>query len=418
MPDMSSQPIRESAKYGAKAFDPGTDQLPGVFPREMGPNTMRYLEEVVTSGLASDMYDRFCAYLADLYGVAHAIGTPGCTQAVFAAMMGMDFAPGSEIIVSPIADYGTISGMLFEGYVPVFADTDPGTALISAETIRPKITERTRAIMCVHKLGLPCDMDPIMEIAEKHDLLVIADLCQSILAEYKGDLTSTLGHVGCFSFDAEKTCGGDIGGAVVTDDEELFERINNRSISRGAYGVPGFGRTHVYQGFATRMPQCTAATCLANLEILPAQIENRQRMAQRLDSALNDIPGISAYLVPEDRSHTYWMYGFSVDPESFSCSVDELGDELKNAGIPGIGTARYYLMPAALTFLRDKAEDRAYPFSLLPANWEHTYGAEATPNAASFLESWIRWPWTEKYNSGHVDYIADILRRVAEKNQA
>ena len=407
----------QNAQFGAKAFQPGTDKLPGVFPREMGPNTLPYLKEVVDSGLASDLYERMTAYLAKLYGVRFAIGTPGCTQAIFAAMLGMDFPPGSEIIVSPIADYGTVAGILFENYVPVFADVEPGTALVSAQTIRPLITERTRAILCVHKLGLPCDMDPIMDLAERHGLTVIADLCQAVLARYRGGLTRTLGHVGCFSFDAEKTCGGDIGGAVVTDDQELYERINNRAIARGGYQVPGFGRSHTYRGFATRMPQCTAATCLANLEILPRQVENRQKMAALLDERIGGIDGIIPYRVPADRTHTYWMYGFSVDPGKFRASPDELATELADAGIPGIGMGKYYLLPVALPFLREEAERRDHPYSLLPRGWKHTYTAEAVPNARAFLDTWIRWPWTEKYTPAHVAHIAQLIGEVAERNR-
>ncbi len=409
---------RENAQFGAKAIDPGTDKLPGVFPREMGPNTVKYLTEVAESGLTSDMYDRFNAKIAEIYGVRFAVGTPGCTQAVFAAMLGMDFEPGAEIITAPIADYGTIAGMLFENYIPVFADTDPGTALISADTIEPLIGQRTRAIMCVHKLGLPCDMDPIMELAQKHGLPVITDVCQSILAEYKGSLSRTLGDLGCFSFDAEKTCGGDIGGAVVTDNEDIYNQIQNRAIARGAFKEPGFGRIHTYRGFATRMPQCTAATCLANLEILPRQVMQRQKMATYLDELIGKIEGIIPYTVPADRTHTYWMYGFSVRPDAFDCTPDEFADELKERGVPGAGMGRYYLMPAALPFLAEEAEARRFPYSEIRDPGNHTYSAEAVPNAKAFLDTWIRWPWTEKYTETHIEHSADIIRSTAKKHHA
>ncbi len=412
---MSTVETKKDATFGAKAFDPGTDKLPGVFPREMGPNTMTYLQEVVDSGLASNMYDRFTTCLAEMYGVRYAMGTPGCTQAVLAAMLGMDFDPGAEIICSPIADYGTVAGMLFEGYIPVFADTDPGTALISAATIEPLVTPRTRAIMCVHKLGLPCDMGPINALAKKHDLVVITDVCQAILSEYQGSRAATLGDLGCFSFDAEKTCGADIGGAVVTDNEEIFSRITNRAIARGAYQEPGFGRIHSYRGFAIRMPQCTAATCLANLEIVEEQIENRQKMAAMLDEMIGDIDGIIPYAVPSDRTHTYWMYGFSVDPTRFSQTADEIAMRLKDGGIPGVGMGRYYLMPAAMPFLADQAAQREYPYSLHP-NVRYSYGADTVPNAKAFLDTWIRWFWTEKYRPAHIEHIASIIRSVAESS--
>lgn len=407
--------VAENAQFGAKAFDPGTDKLPGVFPREMGPNAEAYLKEVVDAGLASDMYDRFTTYFADMYGVRYCIGVPGCTQAVFASMLGMDFEPGDEIIVSPIADYGTIAGMLFNNYIPVFADTDPGTALISADTIEPLITDRTRAVMCVHKLGLPCDMDPIMELAERHNLLVLTDVCQAILSEYKGSMQKTLGHLACFSFDAEKTCGGDIGGAILTDDKDLYDRINHRALSRGAHKEPGFGRIHTYQGFATRMPQCTAATCLANLEILPRQIRNRQETAALLDDLIRDIDGITPYDVPADRTHTYWMYGFSVSAERFGSSVQEFGERLAANGVPGAGMGQYYLMPEAVRFLGEYVENGIYPFTTPPSSRTYQYNADVTPNARNFLDGWVRWPWTEKYSEAHIRYIAELVAKTAEE---
>ena len=405
----------KNALYGAKAFDPGTDELPGVFPREMGPNAERYLREVVEAGLASDMYERFTNYFAEMYGVKYCIGVPGCTQAIFATMLGMDFEHGDEIIVSPIADYGTVAGMVFSNYIPVFADTDPGTALISAETIEPLITDRTRALMCVHKLGLSCDMDPIMELAEKHNLIVLTDVCQAIVSEYKGSMKKTLGHLGCFSFDAEKTCGGDIGGAILTDGEELYERINHRALSRGAHQEPGFGRIHTYQGFATRMPQCTAATCLANLEILPRQVEQRQKMAQLLDGLIGNIDGMIPYNLPEGRTHTYWMYGFSVDPNSFNVPVDKFAELLKEKGVPGAGMGKYYLLPEAVRFLRDYVDRGVYPFSTPPSSRTYKYCADSAPNARDFLDSWVRWPWTEKYSVEHIHHIARLVEDTARE---
>ncbi len=412
---MSTPKVKENAQFGVKAFDPGTQELPAVFPREMGPNAMTYLQEVVDSGLASDMTDRFERYLADLHGTRFCVATPGCTQAIFAAALGLDFEPGDEIIVSPITDYGSVAGLLIEGYIPVFADTEPGTALLSARTIEPLITDRTRAVMCVHKLGLPCDMDPIVDLARRHNLIVIEDVCQAVMATYKGRLAGTLGDLACFSFDAEKTMGGDIGGAVLTNDEQIHQRIKYRAISRGAYKEPGFGRIHTCRGFATRMPQCTAATCLANFEILPRQVENRRKMAAMLDDRIREIPGILPYEVPEGRTHTYWMYGFSIEPDRFACTPEQFASEITVKGIPGVGLGKYYLMPEALPFLAEYVKRGVYPFSSPPSSRTYRYAGDAVPNAQAFLSTWIRWFWTEKYNAGHIEYIAGIIRDVAAR---
>ncbi len=403
-----------SAKYGAAAFAPG-DRLPDVFPREMGPNTHTYLNEVVDSGLTSNMVGRFETAFAKAHDMKYCIGTPGCTQAMFATMLGMDFMPGDEVIVSAIADYGTVAGLLFRNLIPVFADTDPATALISHKTVEPLITNRTRAIICVHKLGLPCDMDPLLELAEKHHLIVIEDVCQAIMAQYKGRLAGTLGHVSCFSLDSEKTCGADIGGAILTNDTGIYNRIYNRAIARGAVTRKDFGREHIFRGFAARMPQCTAATALANFEILPDQIIRRQHSAALLDSLIANIPGITPYQVPAERAHTYWMYGFSINPTAFSCTPADFATELRAAGIANAGLGRYYLMPVALPFLASQAAQKEYPFSKPPASFNYNYSGDMTPNAKQFLDTWIRWVWTEKYTDEHIDYLATAIKQTADR---
>ena len=128
---------------------------------------------------------------------------------------------------------------------------------ISAETIAPLITDRTRAILTVHKTGIICDMDPINALAARHNLVVIEDVCQAVFGEYKGRLAGTLGHAAGFSFDSEKTLGSDVGGCLVTNDDALAERARFLGHSRGAENRPGFGRMHTAEGTALRMPTCT-----------------------------------------------------------------------------------------------------------------------------------------------------------------
>jgi perosamine synthetase len=204
---------RERAKYGAVAHADEIGALPTAFPRTMGPNAAKYVQEVLDSGLTCDMTGRFEQALARELGVKHVIATPGCTPALATLAAAFGFEPGDEIIVSPITDYGTLQGLVRENYIPVFPDTEPGTVNISAETIEPCITDRTRVILVVHKTGLICDMDPINELAERHGLIVYEDACQAVFGEYKGRLAGTLASAAGFSFDAEKTMGSDVGGA-------------------------------------------------------------------------------------------------------------------------------------------------------------------------------------------------------------
>ncbi|MFC5653248.1 DegT/DnrJ/EryC1/StrS family aminotransferase [Paenibacillus solisilvae] len=402
----------KDAKYGSASQIVSSVGLPSVFPREMGPNTMKYLQEVVDSGLSSDMNSRFEKILAEAHGRKYCMLTPGCTNALFALFTALDFQPGDEIIVSPIADYGDLCGLLFENYIPVFCDTEPGTGLISARTIESCITERTKAILAVNFFGLPCDFDPIMELAKKHNILVIEDVCQSILATYNGRLSGSLADIAVFSFDPEKTLGGDTGGAIVMDDEDLYNTIVNRAQARGAKDFPGFGRKHLYRGIAMRAPQCTAATCMANWEILPPQVENRRKMARLLDEKITGIEGVIPYHVPEHKEHSYWMYGFSVDPDKFTITPADLANELNKAGIP-CGQGKYYVLPAGVPFLAENVENMVYPYNMPVASRKIDYDANnVCPEAVNFMDNWIRWLWTEKYTVQHVELMETIIREV------
>ncbi|MFC1713100.1 DegT/DnrJ/EryC1/StrS family aminotransferase [Candidatus Poribacteria bacterium] len=407
------------AKYGAAAFEGVSGELPNPFPRTIGPNAMKYLQEVVDSGLTCDMMGRFERAFAVEMGVKHCIATPGCTPALAALAAAFDFDPGDEIIVSPVTDYGTIQGLVRENYIPVFADAEKGTVNLCASTIEPCITYRTRAVLVVHKTGIICDMDEINTLAGRHDLIVYEDACQAVFGEYKGRYAGALSTAGGFSFDSEKTMGSDVGGCIVTNDDSLAERIRFIAQSRGAEMEPHFGRKHITPGYAYRMPQCTAAICLAQLEIIGEQVAHRDKMVRLLTELVAEIPGVTPLPIPDYMNvYSCWMFGISVDPGAFRCRTEEFAQQLAEAGIPGAGQGKYYLMPAACTFLDENAQKKVYPYSTPPASREYRYSADNCPNARDFLENWIRWSsFCEKYQPEHCELAAKIIREVAERNQ-
>lgn len=414
--------MKERAKYGSAAYRHMKGKLPNQFPRIMGPNAMKYLQEVVDSGLTLDMAKRFEDAFAKEYGVKHCIATPGCTPALAilaASFKKYGFEPGDEIIVSPITDYGSMYGLLNEKYIPVFADTEPGTVNMNAETIEACITDRTRAILCVHKTGLVCDMDSINSLAKKHDIIVYEDACQAIFSEYKEKYAGTLSLAAGFSFDAEKTMGSDVGGCVVTDDDDLEEYLRYIGHSRGARMEPDFGRQHADPGTATRMPQCTAAVSLAQLEIVRENVSQRNKMARLLSKMMAEIPGITPLPIPSYQNvYSAWMFSISIDAEQFKCTTDEFAQQLTDEGILGAGTGRYYLMPAALTFLSDWAKNKTYPYSMPPASREYQYSEKSCPNAWKFLQTWIRWAtFCEKYTEQDCELCTEIVKTVADKNR-
>lgn len=412
-----SRPLQR-APYGAEAVAGPRGTLPSPFPRTMGQNCMAYLQEVVDSGLSSSMIGRFERAFAEAMGVRHCIATSGCTPALAILAAAFGFEPGDEIIVSPITDYGTMQGLLSEHYIPVFPDTVPGSINVSAETIAPHITDRTRAILVVHMTGLVCDMDPINRLAKQYGLIVYEDVCQAVFSDYHGRLAGTLARAAGFSFDSEKTLGSDTGGCIITDDGDLAERIRFIGQSRGGAMIPHFGRAHTAPGYAHRMTQSTAAITLAQLESIQPQIAQRDAMIRLITQTLSEIPGIIPLAIPDYQSvYSCWMAGFRITPDAFRCDAESFAEQLAAAGIPGIGMGRYYLMPAALTFLQERAEQRIYPFSMPPATRHYSYTADHCPNAHAFLDTFIRWStFCEKYEPVHCDLVAEMVNDVAERN--
>ena len=410
---------RERAQYGSRAHSYAQASLPTPFPRTMGPNCMQYLQEVVESGLTSDMVQRFETAFAVELGVEHCIATPGCTPALAVLAAAFDFEPGDEIIVSPVTDFGTVQGLIKENYIPVFPDTEPGSINMSAATIEPCISPRTRAILAVHMTGIICDMDPINELAARHGLVVYEDACQAIFGQYKGRCAGTLSTAAGFSFDSEKTLGSDVGGCIVTDDDGLAARARLVGQSRGGQVVPHFGRAHVVNGFAHRMTLSTAAITLAQLEIIKPQVAQRDRMVRLLSEKLAEIPGIIPLSIPDYLDvYSCWMVGLSIEPAAFACSAEVFAAQLEEAGIPGVGQGKYYLMPASLTFLQEAAAEQIYPYSQPPAGHPYRYSGEHCPTAMAFLENFIRWStFSEKYEEEHCELAAQIVRQVADGNR-
>jgi dTDP-4-amino-4,6-dideoxygalactose transaminase len=213
--------------------------------------------------------------------------------------------------------------------------------------------------------------------------------------------------------------GSDTGGCVVTNDDELAERVRFIGQSRGAMAEPGFGRKHVAPGYAFRMPLCTAAITLAQLEIVREQVAHRDRMVRLLTRLLAEIPGITPLPIPDYLNvYSCWMVGLSIAPGEFRCTAEEFAQQLADAGLPGAGTGKYYLMPAACTFLDENARNKKYPYSMPPASRSYRYSADSCPTARDFLENWIRWStFCEKYQPEHCELAAAIVREAAARNR-
>ena len=303
----------------------GTPLHPGSWPswpqwnRQWEPKIV----DVLRSGQWSTGGDHASGPVGDFeQAYAGLLGATGCvavssgTAALLTALHAVGVDAGDEVIVSPytfIASYNTI---LAHKALPVFADTDPATLTMDPATIESRITERTRAIVPVHIYGLPCDMDPIIEIARKHNLAVVEDSCQAWLAEYKGRRCGTLGDLGCFSFQNSKHLPSGEGGALTGNDQELLDRARSYQDCGRAYGTHQ-GRGSFSRGVNYRLTHYQGMLLLQQLEKLVSDTDRRRQNADLLTAGLREIPGVTPVRLPEKSSAVWHLYAFRYDAEAF-----------------------------------------------------------------------------------------------------
>ena len=208
---------------------PRTKKSPYGTGRRYGKEELKLLAEALESnwlfGLHGQKVRKLSETFARLIGVKYCAPVSSGTGAVHVAVGTVDVRPGDEVITSPVTDFGSIVGILYQNAIPIFADLDPHTYNMDPVSIEARITRKTRAILVVHLAGNPADMNAIMKIARKHGLAVIEDCVQAYLASYRGKYVGTIGDVGCFSLNNSKHISTGDGGMVVTRREDLGEKI-------------------------------------------------------------------------------------------------------------------------------------------------------------------------------------------------
>ena len=263
-----------------------------------------------------------------------AVGTSSGTDAILNSLMSLDIGSGDEVITTPFTFFSTVGCIARTGAKPVFVDIDPQTFNINAELVASAVTEKTKAIMPVHLFGQMADMDPIMEVANKHNLAVIEDAAQSITSTYKGKKAGSIGTVGCFSFFPSKNLGGiGDGGCVVTNDEQLYNRL---FVMRNHGSKPKY--YHKYVGGNFRLDPLQAAALLVKLPHLNDWSEARRRNAAYYDKKFEGTVVQTPYISP-DCVTIYNQYCVRVPRR------DELLAHLKENNI---GCEVYYPVPMHL----------------------------------------------------------------------
>ena len=282
----------------------------------------------------------FATWAETDYAVALANGT----VALDVALKAVGIGPGDEVVVTPRTFLASASCIVNAGAAPVFADVDRDSQNITAETIRAVLSSRTKAVICVHLAGWPCDMDPIMELAAQHGLKVIEDCAQAHGARYKGRSVGSIGHVGAWSFCQDKimTTGGE-GGMVTTNDETLWRSMwSFKDHGKSWQAVyervhpPGFRWLHESFGTNWRMMEVQAAIGRIQLRRMKTWHEERVWNACTLWKAARQLPGLRVPVLPPSIEHAAYKCYVFVDPSVLKpeWSRDRILEEIVQQGVP------------------------------------------------------------------------------------
>ena len=256
------------------------------------------------------------------------------TSALHLALLAADIGPGDEVITVSMTFVATTAAILYSGAKPVFVDVDPVSWTMNPALIEAAITPRTKAILPVHLHGLMADMDPIMEIARRHGLVVIEDAAQAHGAEYKGRRAGSIGDMGCFSFYPGKNLGAyGEGGAVVTSRADLARRI---SLLRDWGQESKYN--HVVPGYNFRMDGIQGAVLNVKMDYLESWTEGRRTVATQYDTLLDELPFARPKAPPHCR-HVYHVYAVTLPRRDEALKVLQEG---------GIGVGIHYPVPVHL----------------------------------------------------------------------
>lgn len=362
----------------------------------------------VTGTEVAALEREFAGYI----GAGHAVASTSGTSALHLAVAAINPEPGDEIVVPPITDFGTVIAVLAANAVPVFADVDPVTGCLTAESVARVVSERTRAVIVVHLFGGPAPVDEIVALCRPRGIAVVEDCAQAYLTVPPGgdSYAGTRADIGCFSLQQSKHISAGDGGLTVTDDADLARRM--RLFADKGWPRDSGERTHLCFGVNYRMTELVGAVARVQLGRLRGVVEARRGIARRLVDALEDLPGLR--LAADVARHSYWLFPLLLDPAVVGVGNREYGAALAAEGLPvsaGYLDRPVYLVPA-LTERRTFGRS-AFPLTSPPARKEFRYAAGDCPNAETLVSSTLLvMQCNEKYTDADVADLIDGVRKV------
>lgn len=296
-------------------------------------NEKRYLVECIDTGWISSegpFVKRFEEEFAARMGRKHGIAVTNGTTAIDAAVEALGIGPGDEVILPTFTIISCVLQIVRSGATPVLVDSDPLTWNMDVSQIESKVTPRTKAIMVVHIYGLPVDMDPVLDICQRHGLKLIEDAAEMIGQTYRGKPCGSFGDISTVSFYPNKHITTGEGGMILTDDDGLAEQCREL---RNLCFKPGKRFVHERLGWNLRMTNLQAALGVAQLERLDNFLEKKRWIGRKYNDLLADLPGVRLPFPKTDYAESiYWVYGLLLD-ESVPFDAEEAMRRLANLGV-------------------------------------------------------------------------------------
>lgn len=343
--------------------------------------------------------EEFEKRVADYVGAKYAVAVNSGTAALHIACLAAGIKEGDEVITSPITFAASANCVLYCGGTPVFADIDENTYNISPDEIERRVTEHTKAIIPVHYTGQPCDMDAIMDIAGKHNLLIIEDGAHALGASYKGRKIGSIAHMTCFSFHPVKPITTGEGGMVVTNSEELYKRLilfRSHGITRDETMMTEQQGDWYYQqlelGYNYRITDISCALGLSQMDKLDGFLERRRQIAKRYNEAFCDVSQIKIPMQLADCESGWHLYVIQVKADYRK----EIFDNLRKSGI---GVNVHYI-----------------PVYKHPYYQRNGYADVCCKNGEVFYERAISLPIFPLLTDVQQDYVIEQVLKIVKEN--
>ncbi len=406
---------------------------PDIDPGYIGPQFFdeaeeRALLEVMESGSpfrywgpgkptkVQNFEERFAQYM----GTRMALGVTSGTAALDCAVAGLGIGPGDEVIVPAYTWWSDYTCVVHAGALPVFADID-ATLNIDPRDLERKITERTKAVIAVHLLGGPCDMEPIVATAKKRGVAVLEDCAQCVGGSYKGKKLGSIGDVGIYSFQINKVITSGEGGAVVTNDPLIYERaarfhdmgtIRQLFLDRAASGSPNAKPASQVQTFAGenfRMSELTGAVLGAQLTKLDTMLAQLRGNARVIYDGIKDLAGIRLRHRPDPEGDIGYAVFFEMNDKAMR---DRCIKELRNRKVPASTLTGSVLLPTQESVINKRARHPDWPSFNSPEGKKIEYGPNCCRPTLDVFDRFVQVRVGAKYTKRIDDHIIDSIRQV------